>query len=93
VWTQLPLFFFKAQKQAGKKISAPEEMKAFMQGIFNPDGAALAALRSRGQGKSESAHWAGKAGRIPYGLSRVRPGAGSGPAMPGGGGTAGSVLA
>jgi uncharacterized protein (DUF608 family) len=93
VWTQLPLFFFKAQKQAGKKISAPEEMKAFMQGIFNPDGAALAALRSRGQGKTESAHWGGKAGRIPYGLSRVRPGAGSGPAMPGGGGTAGSVLA
>jgi cellobiose phosphorylase len=93
VWTQLPLFFFKAQKQAGKKISTPQEMKAFMQGIFNPDGATLAALRSRGQGKTESAHWGRKAGRIPYGLSRVRPGAGSGPAMPGGGGTAGSVLA
>jgi len=68
-------------------------MKAFIQGIFNPDGAALAALRSRGQGKTESAHWGRKAGRIPYGLSRVRPGAGGGPAMPGGGGTAGSVLA
>jgi hypothetical protein len=93
VWTQLPLLFFKAQKQAGKKISTPEEMKAFMQGIFNPDGATLAAFRSRGQGGTESAHWGGKAGRIPYGLSRVRPGAGSGPAMPGGGGAAGSVLA
>jgi uncharacterized protein (DUF608 family) len=93
VWTQLPLFFFKAQKQAGKKTSTPQEMKAFMQGIFNPDGAAMQAFRSRGQGKTESAHWGPKAGRIPYGLSRVRPGAGTGPAMPGGGGTAGSVLA
>jgi len=93
VWTQLPLLFFKAQKRAGKKISTPQEMTAFIQGIFNPDSAALAALRSRGQGKTESAHWGRKAGRIPYGLSRVRPGAGSGPAMPGGGGTAGSVLA
>jgi cellobiose phosphorylase len=93
VWTQLPLFFFKVQKQAGKKTSTPEEMKAFIQGIFNPDGAAMAAFRSRGQGKTESAHWGRKAGRIPYGLSRVRPGAGTGPAMPGGGGTAGSVLA
>ncbi len=92
VWTQLPLFFFKAQKQAGKKISTPQEMRAFIQAIFNPDGATLAAFRS-GQGKTESAHWGRKAGRIPYGLSRVRPGAGSGPAMPGGGGTAGSVLA
>jgi hypothetical protein len=91
VWTQLPLFFFKAQKQAGKKTSTPQEMKAFMQGIFNPDDAGLAAFRSRGQGKTESG--GRKAGRIPYGLSRVRPGAGSGPAMPGGGGTAGSVLA
>jgi hypothetical protein len=91
VWTQLPLFFFKVQKQAGKKTSTPEEMKAFIQGIFNPDDAALAALRSRGQGQTESG--GRKAGRIPYGLSRVRPGAGSGPAMPGGGGTAGSVLA
>jgi hypothetical protein len=91
VWTQLPLLFFKAQKRAGKKISTPQEMTAFIQGIFNPDGAALAALRSRGQGKTESG--GRKAGRIPYGLSRVRPGAGSGPAMPGGGGTAGSVLA
>jgi len=91
VWTQLPLLFFKAQKQAGKKISTPEEMTAFIQGIFNPDGAALAAFASRGQ--TASAHWGRKAGRIPYGLSRVRPGAGSGPAMPGGGGSAGSVLA
>jgi cellobiose phosphorylase len=91
VWTQLPLFFFKAQKRAGKKTSAPEEMKAFIQGIFNPDGAAL--LRSQAQGKIESAHWGRKAGRIPYGLSRVRPGAGAGPALPGGGGSAGSVLA
>jgi cellobiose phosphorylase len=95
VWTQLPLFFFKAQKMAGKKISGPKEMKAFMQGIFNPDGAALAAFRSQGQGqgKPDSAHWGRKAGRIPYGLSRVRPGAGTGPTMPGGGGAAGSVLA
>jgi cellobiose phosphorylase len=93
VWTQLPLLFFKAQKQAGKKISTPQEMKAFIQGIFNPDDATLAAFRSRGQGGTESAHWGGKAGRIPYGLSRVRPGAGSEPAMPGGGGAAGSVLA
>jgi hypothetical protein len=93
VWTQLPLFFFKAQKQAGKKTSTPQEMKAFMQGIFNPDDAGLAAFRSRGQGKTESVHWGRKAGRVPYGLSRVRPGAGTGPAMPGGGGSAGSVLA
>ncbi len=93
VWTQLPLFFFKAQKQAGKKISTPEDMKAFLQGIFNPDDAAVKAIRSGGQGKPDSAHWGRKAGRIPYGLGRVRPGAGVGPAMPGGGGAAGSVLA
>jgi hypothetical protein len=91
VWTQLPLLFFKAQKRAGKKISTPQEMTAFIQGIFNPDDAALAALRSRSKGQTESGGL--KAGRIPYGLGRVRPGAGSGPAMPGGGGTAGSVLA
>ena len=93
VWTQLPLLFFKAQKQAGQQTTTPEAMKVFMQGIFNPNGAALAASRSRGQGMLESAHWGRKAGRIPYGLSRVRPGAGAGPAMPGGGGAAGSVLA
>jgi len=91
VWTQLPLFFFKAGKRAGTKTATPEAMKAFMQGIFNPDSAAIAAVR--GQGKPDSAHWGRKAGRIPYGLSRVRPGAGAGPAMPGGGGSAGSVLA
>jgi cellobiose phosphorylase len=91
VWTQLPLFFFKAQKKAGKRVSTPEEMKAFIQGLFNPDGAAMA--RSRGEAKLESTHWGRKTGRVPYGLSRVRPGAGSGPAMPGGGGAAGSVLA
>jgi uncharacterized protein (DUF608 family) len=50
VWTQLPLFFFKAQKQAGKKVSTPAEMKAFLQGIFHPDAAAVQAFRSRGQG-------------------------------------------
>jgi cellobiose phosphorylase len=93
VWTQLPLLFFKAQKRAGRKTSAPEEMTAFIQGIFNPDGSTVEAFRSRGQGKTESVHWGRKAGRIPYGLSRVRPGAGTGPIMPGGGGTAGSVLA
>jgi hypothetical protein len=90
VWTQLPLFFFKAQKQAGKTISTPQDMKAFIQGIFNPDAVAIA--RAQGS-KPESSHWAKKSGRIPYGLSRVRPGEGSGPAMPGGGGAAGSVLA
>lgn len=90
VWTQLPLFFFKAQKAAGKKVSAPEEMKAFLQGIFNPD---AAALKVKVAATAESAHWARKAGRIPYGLTRVRPGAGAGPAMAGGGGAAGSVLA
>jgi len=91
VWTQLPLLFFKAQKQAGKKTSTPQEMKAFMQGIFHPDGATLAAFR--GQAGTESTHWGEKSGRIPYGLSRVRPGAGAETAMPGGGGAAGSVLA
>jgi len=90
VWTQLPLFFFKAQKAAGKKVSTPEEMKAFLQGLFNPD---VAALKVKTGAATESAHWVRKAGRIPYGLSRVRPGAGAGPAMPGGGGAAGSVLA
>jgi cellobiose phosphorylase len=89
VWTQLPLFFFKAQKRAGKQISTPEEMRAFMQGLFNP--AAAANLGSAGQ--RDSVHWGRKTGRIPYGLTRVRPGAGAGPAMPGGGGAAGSVLA
>jgi hypothetical protein len=93
VWTQLPLFFFKAQRQAGKKISEPKEMRAFIHGIFNPEGTTVAAFRSRGQGKTESAHWGRKAGRIRYGLGRVRPGAGTGTAMPGGGGAAGSVLA
>jgi len=93
VWTQLPLFFFKAQKKAGKKITTPQEMKAFMQGIFNPDDASLKAFQGRGRENTDSTHWGRKAGRIPYGLSRVRPGAGTGPAMPGGGGAAGSVLA
>jgi cellobiose phosphorylase len=93
VWTQLPLFFFKAQKRAGKQTSTPAEMKALLQGIFNPDAAAVAAFRSWGQGQTDSLHWGRKAGRTPYGLSRVRPGAGAGPAMPGGGGAAGSVLA
>jgi hypothetical protein len=93
VWTHLPLFFFKAQKKAGKKITTPQEMKAFMQGIFNPDDASLKAFQGRGRENTDSTHWGRKAGRIPYGLSRVRPGAGTGPAMPGGGGAAGSVLA
>jgi hypothetical protein len=89
VWTQLPLFFFKAQQRAGKQISTPEEMRAFMQGLFNP--AAAANLGSAG--RTDSVHWGRKTGRIPYGLTRGRPGAGAGPAMPGGGGAAGSVLA
>ncbi len=93
VWTQLPLFFFKAQKQAGKQTSTPAEMAAFMRSIFNPEGAAVAALRSRDLTATDSAHFGRKAGRLPYGLSRVRPAAGTGPAMPGGGGAAGSVLA
>jgi hypothetical protein len=90
VWTQLPLFFFKGQKQAGKKISTPEEMKAFIQGLFNPDGTGGF---FRGQAQAEPGSWVRKTGRIPYGLCRVRPGSGVEPAMPGGGGAAGSVLA
>jgi hypothetical protein len=89
VWTQLPLFFFKGEKQAGRKISTPEAMKAFIQGIFNPGGAANP---SRGEVPA-AIDWGRKVGRIPYGLCRVRPGAGAEPAMPGGGGAAGSVLA
>jgi hypothetical protein len=65
-------------------------MKAFLQGIFNPD---AVALKVKVAATAESAHWVRKAGRIPYGLTRVRPGAGAGPAMAGGGGAAGSVLA
>jgi len=93
VWTHLPLFFFKAQKASGKKTSTPEEMSAFIQGIFNPDSGAMERYRLQGEDRAESAHWGRSAGRIAYGLSRVRPGAGAGAAPAGGGGAAGSVLA
>lgn len=90
VWTQLPLFFLKARKRAGGKNATAAELADFIGGIFNPPGASPA---SSGLSGTVAAPGSRSEGRLPYGLGRMRPGATTATAMPGGGGAAGSVLA
>jgi hypothetical protein len=95
VWTQLPLFFLKARKQDGGKQATAAELSDFIRGIFNPSAASLSSASAgrSGSAGTDPGPTGRRVGRLPYGLGRVRPGAGAAPAMPGGGGAAGSVLA
>ncbi|MEO6097133.1 MAG: GH116 family glycosyl hydrolase [Fibrobacteria bacterium] len=96
VWTQLPLFFLKARKRAGGKNATAAELAGFIQGIFNPPAVSTGFPGESGESAESGADPApgGRIeGRLPYGLSRIRPGAAQGNILPGGGGAAGSVLA
>ena len=80
------------------------ELADFIRGIFNPPASVPASRTSflpvsqgeggrSGENGGGSAPWGRSVGRLPYGLGRIRPGAAAATVMPGGGGTAGSVLA